>query len=361
MRRLVLVWMVALMLLAALPAQAVYRPEIDGALDWLLTQQQKDGGITSGFAEGSDLGATVETVLAAVAAGQNPLAWPVSPLPYLEAQAQEAKDASALSRLVFAALALNQDPTDFGGVNLIAALQKSQDPGTGLFGNSLYAHAYALLALYNAGAGLPSESVQALLDQQQENGGWAMLGGFEKDSADSNTTALAAQVLVAADEPGAGRQALAYLHTIQNEDGGFPWQNPSPYGIDTDANSTALVLQTLAAVGEALDTWTPKDQSPRDALLALWDKDSGAYNWQLAMPGPNVLATAQAVQALAGMSLTQIPRVGNVVVIAMAENSEPATVVLPQAGGPAFNLTLIWVGLVSLIAGLLLRRRALRA
>ena len=51
-----------------------------------------------------------------------------------------------------------------------------------------------------------------------------------------------------------------------------------------------------------------------DALLALWDAESGGYNWQLAMPGANVLATAQAVQALAA---------GNAV-IAVAEGAVAA-------------------------------------
>ncbi|NTV78693.1 MAG: prolyl oligopeptidase family serine peptidase, partial [Clostridiales bacterium] len=38
---------------------------------------------------------------------------------------------------------------------------------------------------------------------------------------------------------------LAYLEATQNADGGWPYQNPSDYGTDSDANSTALIIETL--------------------------------------------------------------------------------------------------------------------
>ena len=192
-----------------------------------------------------------------------------------------------------------------------------------------------------------------------------MLGGEE--AADTNTTSLAAQALVAAGETAAAQKALGYFEVAQNDDGGFPWQKPSPYGTDTDANSTALVLQALVALGEDPVAWASQGASPVDALLALWDAESGGYNWQLAMPGANVLATAQAVQALSGMTLVDLAAPGGVLIssAALPLESTPAAApapLLPTSGGPAMEVgyLLVLAGAALLGSGLLLRRDSYR-
>ncbi|RLC89583.1 MAG: hypothetical protein DRI37_03545 [Chloroflexi bacterium] len=338
------------------PVTATEAPQVERAVEWLLTNQQDDGGFTSGFAEGSDLGATVEIVLAAVAAGENPTQWEPSPLDYLLTQVESGvvTDTARLSRVVLAATVLGQDPHDFGGVDPVAELLATQDAETAQFGDSLYAHAYALLALHNAGADIPQSAVDLRLAQQMDAGSWAMLGGSEEGSADTNTTALAVQALVAVGESDAACAALPYFHAMQNEDGGFPWQKPSDYGTDTDANSTAVVLQALYALGESLDDWSPEGSSPRDALLALWDEDSGGYNWQAAMPGANVLATAQAVQAVTGMDLVTVPQL----TVSAAEPEPVVAPFLPASGGPAAGPWVTLAGMALVSAALLLRRKA---
>lgn len=356
MRKLMLLGvLVVLVLTWVAPVGAAY-PQLDRALAWLLINQQKDGGFTNGFTEGSDLGATTEAVLAFAAAGQDPAAGGASPLAYLEAQvkAGAVSDAAGLSRAVMLAQALQQNPRAIGGKDLVKALLAAQDKTTGQFGDSLYAHAYALLALHNAGEALPANAVQRLLEQQQKDGSWAMLGGTEL--ADTNTTSLAAQALLAAGEEPAAKKSLVYFKAMQNEDGGFPWQKPSPYGTDTDANSTAVVLQALTALGEDPADWAPKGVSPVDALLKLWDSTSGGYNWQLAMPGANVLATAQAVQALAGMTLLELTAPGTPLITEVAITAA-TTPVLPAAGGLAVGHILLLAGAALLGGGLFLRRR----
>lgn len=355
----ILMVLVALLLGWAVPARAADAPQLDRALEWLLTNQQADGGFTSGFSDGSDLGATTETILAFAATG-TALEAETSPLAYLEVQATSGAltDAAGLSRAVMLAKVLQADPRDIGGEDLVAALLATQDKPTGRFGDSLYAHAYALLALHNAGESLPADAIELLMTEQQEGGGWAMLGGDEV--ADTNTTSLAVQALLAAGEDAAAQKAVTYFAGVQNADGGFPWQNPSPYGTDTDANSTAVVLQALMALGENPANWAPKGASPVDALLALWDAESGAYNWQLAMPGANVLATAQAVQALSGMTLLDLtapatPLVAEGVASAPVTAADPAPV-LPTAGGPALGHLLVLAGALFLGSGLFLRR-----
>lgn len=355
------------------PVWAAGTPEDEAALKWLRTQQQPDGGFTSGFAPGSDLGTTVEIVLAGVAAGQDPSAWRsaagASPLDYLAAQVQAGavKDAAGLSRVIFATVATGQDPKAFAGQNLVAALRATQEAKTGQFGDSLYAHAYALLALHAAGEPLPDSAVALLLTARPPEGGWAMLGGTAADSSDTNTTALALQALVAAGKRDPVPAALAYLHAVQNEDGGFPWQKPSPYGTDSDANSTAVVLQALNALGESPSAWSPKGKDPLAALKALWDKASGGYQWQAAVPGANVLASAQAVQAVEGLTLVQLPvvkagRAPQPALSAAAVTPTPTPTptpapILPASGG---TLALSWLWLVGaglLGGGLLVRRQ----
>lgn len=293
-------------LLMAGGVHAASRPDNDAALAWLRAAQQPDGGFTNGFTEGSDLGATVEVLLAGVAADA-----PVgeeAALDYLRAQVEAGAvaDANGLSRVVVALAALGEDPRDFAGDDLVAALLASQAPATGQFGDSLFGHAYALLALHHAGADVPPDALALLEAQRTTEGAWALFGEADADAADTNTTALAVQTLVALGRRDVAEGALPYLRRVQNADGGFPYQNPSDWGTDTDANSTAVVLQALLALDEPLDAWAVDGVTPLDALLALHDAESGGYLWQAAVPGANVMATAQAVQATEGLTLARL-------------------------------------------------------
>lgn len=357
------------------PAQAVARPESETALTWLRTGriadapiQNPDGGFVNGFTPASDLGATVEVMLAGVAAGVEVNTWRSAEghtaLDFVTAQVQSGvvTDTARLSRVVFAAVVSGLDPRALAGHDLIAELKATQT-ASGQFGDTLYAHAYALLALHAAGEALPEAAVELLLAQQQEAGGWAMFGGHEPDSADTNTTALAMQALVAAGKLEAARRALPYLRATQNEDGGFPWQKPSPWGTATDANSTAVVVQALLAVGEDPMTWKPAGASPFDALLGLYHTTSGAFLWQVAPAGataePNVLATAQAVQALESLSLVDVAARAAALHQATSTPTPTATPVpvLPAAGGQAAPELLALAGVSLLVAGFLFLRR----
>ena len=335
-----------LTLALALPLLAAEQPEVAEAVDWLLSKQQPNGGFTNGFDEGSDLGATVEVILAAVAAGENPHSWRPSPVDYLEAQVASGtlQDAGSWSRVLLGVVALDEAPHAFGGVDLVSELLATQDLATGRFGDSIFAHAYALLALDNAGAEISADAVEFLLAAQTDDGSWPMFAG---DSVDTNTTSLAVQALVAVGEDEAAREALPYLRSMQNADGGFPWQKPSDFGTASDANSTALVLQALTALDVPLEEWQPEGLSPLDALLSLWEEESGGYRWQAEIPGANLLATAQAVQAVSGLNLD-----------AVAESAiSPPVTLLPESGGLSWQLYLPLSALALIVVGFLLRRR----
>jgi hypothetical protein len=199
--------------------------------------------------------------------------------------------------------------------------------------------------------------VQLVKNAQQENGGWAW-DGTAATAADTNTTAFAVQALIAAGEAKDGAavtKALAYYHGIQNADGGWPYQNPSDFGTATDANSTAVTIQAIVVVGQSpggADWTTAEGKTPIAALEAL-QNPSGGFAWQSTVPGDNLLATVQALPAVAGKAFP---------LATMSVGEAAGPVVMPQTGGAALNLAAILLlsGLALAGGGYALRRKAAR-
>ncbi len=340
---------VLLMSFFVLPVLAQGKADLNRAVTWIKGQQQADGGFSDGFSEGSSVGATADAVFAAVSVGEDVSTWgSPSPLDYLASQAGSLETAGALGKIILAAVATGQDPANFGGVNLIANLMALYDEGTGRFKGLVTDHAFAVLALKNAGKPVPSGAVDALKALQADDGGWSFDGASQSDT---NTTALVIQALVAAGESPTSEpvtRALDFLRTQQNEDGGFPYQKPSDFGTETDANSTAWVIQGLLAAGQDLAAWN----NPEQALGAL-QAESGAFQWKKEVPGDNFLATAQAVPALAGVTFVNLP-------VVPAANppqaASPAT--LPTTGGSTWGAgALMGLGAALFLFGLALRRQ----
>lgn len=275
---------------------------IRSALGWLATQQGADGGF-------ANPGTTCDVVFALASAGHNPAAWRPTPLgpsamDYLASRAAAyATGAAQTGKLIVAVAAAGLDPEDFGGLDLLAHLQSFGD-GTGAYGAGAMDQAWALLGLLAAGQKVTEAERAILRAYQQANDGWEGAPGW---GTDTNTTALAVQALLAAGDPPTSKAvqaARAHLLEQQNDDGGFPYTKPSPWGSDSDANSTAYVLQALLAMGED-PTAEPWSRGPgRDPVAALlrFQVASGAFEWQPGF-GENLLATAQAIPALAGKAL----------------------------------------------------------
>jgi hypothetical protein len=352
----------ALVLLAALALPVWAGDPVETGLAYLAAQQQADGGFTNGFSAGSDLGTTCDVVLAITAGGQDASTWVSgggnSPLDYLYAQvAGGAVDKlGPRAKVVLALLATGQDPTAFAGHDLIAELGVAYDETTGSYGGTVFDQALVVLALFNAGQPVPDGAARYLLDNQCTDGAWALFGGTAASTGDTNTTALAVQALLVTGHQDRVGEAFAYFHRVQNGDGGFPYKSPSEYGTDTDANSTTVVLQALLAAGEPLGNWTPGGTDPLGALVALHDGTSGAFFWQAAMPYANVLATAQAIPAMAGYTFVNLPRVG--AANAPGSVAAPGGVLLPESGGVVLLPgALVGLGIAALSAGAALRRR----
>jgi hypothetical protein len=365
MRRLILLFTTAVLVLSSAAPAMAGSPE---ALDWLRAHQSADGGFAGDFDSASGLGATMEAVFAIVAGGEDPATWSQggnTPIGFLESQASGALSTPGdTAKLILAALAAGRDARDFGGIDLVSSLEaKSDDDGLygGTEAGNVVSQSLAILALKAAGRPIPASALAWLAAVQLDDGSWSWNGDTTPGTGDSNSTALALQALVAADEQDAiVNKALDYLHGIQNEDGGFPYQKPSDFGSDTDANSTAYVIQALIATGNdpASGDWTVGGNAPLTALAAL-QLESGAFAWQAAVPDENFLATAQAIPALEGKSFLDVAGAVN-----GGEATAPAQ--LPATGGvspegvyrlPVWGLALLVIGLALGKAGLILRRR----
>ena len=157
------------------------------------------------------------------------------------------------------------------------------------------------------GEEIPASAIEALLSHQGEDGGWEWQAGF---GADTNTTAVAIQALIAAGHPADADEitaALAFLKSAQNETGGFVYDPKTPeYG--ADANSTAYAIQALRAAGvdPTTEAWTAGGFTPVRFLLGLQLAD-GSFEWQ-PNTGSNLMATAQAVPALLGQPYPVVVR-----------------------------------------------------
>ena len=273
------------------------------AVNWVASQVQADGGFSNGFTQSSDVSTTADAVFA-LAAANKPISSVRSrsgrtPLDYLAAQVAGRKPLSAgqYAKIALAVQAAGMNPTRFGGRNLVELVLKGYNDQTGVIGDNVYSHSLAMLALAKAGASIPAKAVTTLESLQAAGGGWAFMGSGDSDA---DTTALAVQALIAAGRPaatGAAGRGLGYLRTIQNADGGFPYQVPSPYGTDTNANSTALAAQAVIASGDQPESWAAAKGNPLSALITL-QNPSGSLSDQAVFPGDNILATLGAIPAL---------------------------------------------------------------
>lgn len=273
------------------------------AIAWLLTKQEADGGFGTGFSPGSDIGATADAIMALAAAGKDAAtvknAAGRSPIDYVAQQLRlrKAIPAGQYAKLALALEAAGLDARNFNRTDLTKPILAAYDGKTGVIGDSVYVHALAMLALARSGVTVPAMAVEKLLALQAPNGGWAFAGG---EDADVDTTALAVQALLASGQTanvGAVSKALGYLRSLQNTEGGFPYQVPSQFGTESNANSTALVAQAMIAAGIQPESWAAAKGNPLSALIQL-QQASGALSYQRSLGDENVLATAGAVPAL---------------------------------------------------------------
>ncbi|MFE6160890.1 prenyltransferase/squalene oxidase repeat-containing protein [Streptomyces sp. NPDC056486] len=213
----------------------------------------------------------------------------------------------------------------FGSAAAPAAFAESPSPSpsaalpSGLYGDSdpkfdgVFRQSYALLAQDSVGVKPAAKSVDWLTGQQCASGGFtsyrpdASEPCDSKTMVDSNMTASAVQALAAlGGQDKAVKKSVGWLKSVQNQDGGWGY---SP-GMDSDANSTGIVIGALAAAGEKPQSVKSQDgKSAYDALPALsmsCEKDGGAFGLADVKSGklsPNADATAAGVLGAHGKGL----------------------------------------------------------
>ncbi len=206
------------------------------------------------------------------------------------------------SRIILALTALGLDVTDVDGHNLLQGLTdmdylKSQGPNGPIWALIAFdSHDYEIPTAPEGADPVTREKLVAyLLEQQLDDGGWALSG----DAADPDMTAMAIQALAPyyktdADVKAAVDEALARLSDIQQPTGGY-----SSWGT-ANAESCAQVIVALTALGIDPDNdprFMKNGVSVLDALLS-FAVDGGGFK-HTAGGNVNGMATEQGYYALA--------------------------------------------------------------
>lgn len=279
---------------------------LEGAVAWLQAQQMEDGAF-AGFSGEADAGTTVDAIVALVATEQAGIDIGTSvddAVAYLAsgdvALIYQQIGVGQAAKLVLALVAAGENPADFAGTDPLTIVENCHNPETGLYCKgldmNLYDHAYVLLALSATDSEIPASALDAVAETQAENGGWAFDGATDPAMADSNTTAMLVQALVAsgnADHESVA-PAMEFLASTVTEDGAA-----YSIGAEPDGNSTALVLQAMIVAGN--------DTTTLEAALATFQGESSAFFYQPAEPTDNLFTTVQAVPAMAGVALPVAP------------------------------------------------------
>ena len=243
-----------------------------------------------------------------------------------------------LASLILLANTTGSNPRSFGvpAVDLVARAQAMYGQVVpGFYGyqepwSSVQDQSLMVIALQAVGATPPALAIDWLADQQCLGGSnpQSSLGGWQASRAstgnslddcsepdplnysgpDTNSTAFAIQALQYLGRTAPLAAAATFLQNAQATSGpsvgGFPWFA----GGDVDANSTALVLQAITAMGQSPSMWSVGGATPLAVLQSFQllspASDAGSLfaSWN---PGvPDLLASYQGVW---GLSLSAFP------------------------------------------------------
>lgn len=262
---------------------------VQDALAWVRSQQADDGSIAG------SISASAETLMSIGANHEDAATWQTAPdapslLDFvLENGAEFSQDGvSEAGKLAVALSAVDAcwpaeavKPSDYYSPTL-GALHTDAGPLS-----------WGILGAIALDEPTPQESIDYLIDLALPEGGWEWSPGWGRDT---NATALAVQALVAAGTSVTHSviiSGVAYLESAQSDEGGFSYDPNASWGNIADSNSTAYVLQALAAVG------VDAPQEAIDFLLNV-QGDDGALGWQTAQPSANLGSTQQAIPAFLG-------------------------------------------------------------
>lgn len=254
-------------------------------------EESDDGWIIMDMAAYTDLG--LDSTTTSAAAKQKYINTAI------ESVSQENADETTYSKAILALTAVGINAEELymedseTAVNAIARLNAAEHS------SSAWAAPYTL-AVYNQKEYENTEEyeeaiISAILENQQEDGSWSEYGYMVQTTA--NVLAGLAFYQDGDDVKAAINQAVAYLSSVQKEDGSF---DDDPYGGGPDANTAAMVVIGLSALGINPDTDTrfiKNDHSALEALLAFARKDNRGFGYTN-NESLNSYATEQGFRAL---------------------------------------------------------------
>ncbi|MBC2747878.1 MAG: PQQ-binding-like beta-propeller repeat protein [ANME-2 cluster archaeon] len=279
-----------------------YTDNIISALDFLNRSQMPRSGSLSGFSN------SAWAALGITAVGEDPASggWKPCGNSLIDYLRNEPKDSVTglspgtnpcdlttiedFTRMIFVISAIGEDPTNFGDVNYLLMLKSFYDGEQFGTPDIVEDDALAILALVSCGdkdTRMISNAASNITDQQKEDGRWISPYG----NSDVKTTSFVIQALIAAGESRNSlviTNALDYLKTEQEDDGGF-----------SDARTTSYAIQAIVAAGQDPLTYLSNGKSPLDYLMDL-QQDDGSFNKTLNMSMYPVVTTTYSIPALYG-------------------------------------------------------------
>jgi hypothetical protein len=266
-------------------------------------------------------------------------------------------DAGALAKLLLVAVAQGEDPTSFGGHDLVADLAALQTPAgrfadrssTGTDASNTFGQSLAVIALARQAGTAPAAATAYLLRQQCGTTGPAGFRVVLDDTpcapgtaADVDATAMAIQALLAAGDTADAARALDWLAGRQAADGSFAGSPPTDVA---NANSTGLAVEALIAGGRTTSAaagtaWLGALQMTCAAPTAIrgavsYAPDSHSADEQGGVASDQLTrATTQAALGFSGVSLGSVTATGSADAAAAVDCSSP-----PPTSGPSTTST----------------------
>jgi hypothetical protein len=270
------------------------------ALEYLLAAQGPDGSIDG------KLGETADFVIGAAAAGYDPAtlrgcSGTTDALTFLATASDVATDdAAQTGKAILAIVAAGADPANFSGRDLSARLRALYHSDSGAYGDgSTFSQSFAILAVVASGGSVPGEATAELAALQDVDGSWSFgTARVAAGDGDTNSTAVAVMALDATGVHSADEAAMAYLASQQLDDGGFAYQNPSPWGPPaSDPDSDSVVVQAILASGQDPNAaaWT---RGSNDVLTNLRSSQGADGGFSYPGIGESAFTTTQVPAAL---------------------------------------------------------------
>jgi hypothetical protein len=225
--------------------------------------------------------------------------------------------AGATAKAALAAEVRGINPARFGGLNLISRLGRlltksgrySDHSAYGDYSNA-FSQSLAIIALSRDG-GAPARAVSFVISSECKNGGFPLDFGQKTCTADTDSTAMEVQALLAAGRRTAAARGLNWLARVEERNGGFLASGSKV----PNANTTGLAGEAFAAAG-----WTQRAALAARFLRSLQvgcsakitsERGGIAYDSSGFVRSTAIDATAQGILGLADVSLVKISSRGS--------------------------------------------------